>query len=67
MPKALDTLLGHCLLRAMVHEEGGIEAVGAMAAAGERYSKWGTLRLTAKLTPKASRVASFIVITKLQL
>ena len=61
MPKALDTLLGHCLLRAMVHEEGGIEAVGAMAAAGERYSKWGTLRLTAKLTPKASRVASFIV------
>jgi hypothetical protein len=61
VPKAIDTLLGHCLLRAMAHEEGGIEVVNAKAAAGERYSKWGALRLTARMTPKAMRVATFIV------
>ena len=61
MPKAMDTLLGHCLLRAMAHEEGGIEAVNTKAAAGERYSKWGALRLTTRMTPKAMRVATFIV------
>jgi hypothetical protein len=57
----MDTLLGHCLLRAMAHEGGGIESVNARAEAGERYSKWGALRLTARMSPKAMRVATFIV------
>jgi hypothetical protein len=61
MPKVMDTLLGHCLMRAMAHSEGGIEAVTARAAAGERYPKWAALRLTARVTPKAMRVATFIV------
>jgi hypothetical protein len=61
MSKSWDTILGHCILRAMAHAEGGIEAINAKAAAGERYGKWSALRLTAKVTPKASRVASFIV------
>ena len=61
MPKALDTVLGHCILRAMAHAEGGIAAVNARAAAGERYPKWAALRLTAKVSPKAMRVATFIV------
>ena len=61
MPKALDTVLGHCILRAMAHAEGGIAAVNAKFVAGERYSKWGALRLTAKVSPKAMRVATFIV------
>jgi hypothetical protein len=61
MPRALDTILGHCILRAMAHAEGGIEAVNAKVAAGERYSKFGALRLSVKVTPMASRVATFIV------
>lgn len=61
MPKALDTVLGHCMLRAIADAEGGAEALNAKAAAGEQYGKWGALRLTAKVTPKASRVAGFIV------
>ena len=61
MPKALDTVLGHCILRAMAHAEGGIAAVNARAAAGERYTKWTALRVTAKVSPKAMRVATFIV------
>ena len=61
MPKATDTVLGHCILRAMAHAEGGIAAVNAKAAAGERYSKFGAIRLSVKVTPKASRVATFIV------
>ena len=61
MPKATDTVLGHCLLRAMAYTEGGVAAVNAKVAAGERYSKWGALRLSAKMSPKAMRVATFIV------
>ena len=61
MPKALDTVLGHCILRAMADSEGGIEAVNAKAAAGQRHPKWAAVLLTAKVTPKAMRVATFIV------
>ena len=61
MAKAIDTIIGHCILRAMAHAEGGIEAVNAKVAAGERYSKFGALRLSVKVTPMASRVATFIV------
>lgn len=61
MPKATDTLLGHCILRAMAAQVGGLDAVSAKVAAGERHGKWASLRLTAKVSPKAMRVATFIV------
>src|SRR5919204_1832339 len=61
MPKALDTILGHCVLRALIHDRGGVDVVNAKVAAGERASKWDVLRSTAKVTPKAMRVATFIV------
>jgi hypothetical protein len=61
MPKALDTILGHCILRAMAYEEGGLDVVRAKVAAGERKPKWDALRLTVKVSPKAMRVATFIV------
>jgi hypothetical protein len=61
MPKATDTVLGHCILRAMAHAEGGIEEIKAREAAGERYSKFGALLLSVRVSPKAMRVATFIV------
>jgi hypothetical protein len=61
MPKATDTVLGHCLLRAMAAAEGGIAEINARVAAGERYSKFGALRLSVRVSPKAMRVATFIV------
>jgi hypothetical protein len=57
-----DSLLGHCIARAVIAEEGGVEATTAKYGAhAERLSKWGALRTAAKVTPKASRVAGFIV------
>lgn len=62
MPKALDTILGHCMLRAAIAEEGGLEAVAAKSEAGEALSKWDAIKALARVTPKASRVATFIVL-----
>lgn len=46
----------------MIHEQGGRETVtGKYGERAERLSKWSGLRAGAKATPKASRVASFIV------
>jgi len=61
MPKATDTVLGHCILRAMAAAEGGIAEINARVAVGERYSRFGALRLSMKVSPKAMRVATFIV------
>ena len=66
MPKAMDTILGHCIARAVmldtVREAGGFEAVKAKYGENaERWSTWSKLRAVTKATPKASRVASFIV------
>jgi hypothetical protein len=62
MAKAIDTVLGHCILRAMADAEGGVEDIKARAAAGERYSsKFGALLLSVRVSPKAMRVATFIV------
>lgn len=50
------------MVRAVVHEQGGIDAaVEKYGAHAERLSKWGILKVGAKVTPKASRVASFII------
>jgi hypothetical protein len=55
-------LLGHCIARAVIAEKGGVEAATAeYGQNAERLSKWGALRTAAKVTPKASRVAGFIV------
>jgi len=66
MPKSTDTLLGHCVARAVVHDM--IRDAGGEDAAREKYgenaerlSTWSKLRAVTKATPKASRVATFIV------
>jgi hypothetical protein len=57
-----DSLLAHCIARAIIAEQGGIEAATAKyGERAERLSKWEGLRTAAKVTPKASRVAAFIV------
>jgi hypothetical protein len=62
MPRVSDSILGHCIARAVIHEQGGVEAATAKYGANaERLSKWEALRTAARVTPKASRVATFIV------
>jgi hypothetical protein len=57
-----DSLIGHCLTRAFVEEQGGIEAaVAKYGPTAERLSKWSTIKTAAKVTPKATRVAGFVV------
>ena len=45
----------------MAYEEGGLDVVRAKVAEGERKSAWDALRVSVKVTPKAMRVATFIV------
>ena len=46
----------------MIAEQGGLEAAtGRYGERAEQLSKWEALRTAAKVTPKASRVAAFIV------
>ena len=53
-----DSLLAHCLLRAMVAELGGWEQAEAEFEDGNlKVNAW----LGVKVTPKASRVATFVV------
>ena len=62
MPKATDTLLGHCIARAVIEDAGGFDAAKAKYGENaERWSTWSKLRAVTKATPKASRVAGFIV------
>jgi hypothetical protein len=57
-----DSLLAHCIARAVIADEGGVDAATAKFGQGaQRLSKWSALRAGARATPKASRVASFIV------
>lgn len=61
--KATDTVLGHCVARAVISDAGGLQA--AKERYGENAERWSTLsklRAVTKATPKASRVASFIVL-----
>jgi hypothetical protein len=61
--RAVDTLLGHCIARAVIRDEGGLEAAKVKYGENaERWSTWSKLRAVTKATPKASRVASFIVL-----
>lgn len=61
MPKSLDTLLGHCLMRALLYSEGGIPTGMAKGGDTSALSKWEAMRETVRVTPKAMRVATFIV------
>jgi hypothetical protein len=54
-----DSLLAHCVMRAMVERAGGWEKAAKRFEAGElRVNAW----LGAKATPKGSRVATFIIL-----
>jgi hypothetical protein len=58
-----DTILAHCIARAVVAEAGGEEAAKAKYgedAEGLKASRWQAFRVAAKVTPRASRVAAFI-------
>lgn len=57
-----DSVFAHCMARAVIHEQGGIDAaVEKYGSRAERLSKWAALRVGAKVTPKVSRVAGFII------
>ncbi len=46
----------------MIDAQGGIDAaIEKYGPQAERLSKWSALRTVARVTPKASRVASFVV------
>jgi hypothetical protein len=61
-----DSLLAHCIARAVIADAGGEDAAKAqwgneaenLAAAG----KWKQMKLLMGVTPKASRVAAFVVL-----
>jgi hypothetical protein len=58
-----DTILAHCIARAVIAEAGGEEAAKAkygQQAEVLRASKWQSFKAAAKVTPRASRVATFI-------
>jgi hypothetical protein len=61
-----DTLLAHCLARAVIDEAGGLDAAkeryGDDASTLAAQSKSRQVRLLLKVTPKASRVAGFIIL-----
>jgi len=61
-----DTLLAHCIARALIDDAGGLDAAkekyGDDASALAAQSKWRQVRLLLKVTPKASRVAGFIIL-----
>jgi hypothetical protein len=57
--KKRDSLLAHCLLRAMVAALGGWDKAEARFEAGDlKVNAW----MGVKATPKASRVATFVVL-----
>ena len=46
----------------MIAEQGGVDAaVEKFGPEAERLSKWSSVKVVAKVTPKASRVAGFVV------
>jgi hypothetical protein len=55
-------LLAHCIARAVIDAQGGIDvAMEKYGPKAERLSKWAALKVVARVTPKASRVAAFVV------
>jgi hypothetical protein len=65
-----DTILAHTIARAVMADAGGEEA--AKAKYGEnaevlKASKWQAVKVAAKVTPRAARVAGFITLWGLAL
>lgn len=56
-----DSILAHCLIRALVHNEGGEEAALARFGKDVEVKKWDAIKASAKAAPLAMRVAGFIV------
>lgn len=57
-----DSLLAHCIARAVIYDQGGIEAATEKyGPRAERLSKWAATMAAAKVTGKASRVSAFVV------
>jgi hypothetical protein len=57
-----DSILAHCIARAVIAEKGGAEAAAdEFGPNAERLTKWTAIKQVAKVTPKASRVAGFVV------
>lgn len=57
-----DSLLAHCIARAVIADQGGIEAATEKyGPKAERLSKWAASKAVVKATNKASRVAGFMV------
>ncbi len=60
--RGIDTILGHCIARAVVRDAGGLDAMKERYGPNkERWSTWAQLRAVTKATPQAMRVATFIV------
>lgn len=62
--------MAHCIARAVIADAGGEEAAkGRFGERAERLqgSKWQAFKVAAKVTPRASRVASFIALWGLAL
>jgi hypothetical protein len=61
-----DSLFAHCVARAIMADAGGEAAArelwGVDAAGVKELGKWQQMKLFIRATPKASRVASFIVL-----
>jgi len=59
-----DSIVAHCLARAVVGDAGGEEAAkekyGPNAEVLWEGSKWQGIKLAAKVTPRATRVATFV-------
>ena len=57
-----DSLLAHCIARAIIAQEGSAEAAAEKYGShAERLSKWAGLKVVGRVTPKAGRVAAFVV------
>jgi hypothetical protein len=56
-----DSILAHCLIRALVLNEGGEEAALARFGKDVEVKKWDAIKASAKAAPLAMRVAGFIV------
>ena len=57
-----DSLLAHCIARAVIYDQGGIEAATEKyGPRAERLSKGAATVAAAKVTGKAPRVSAFVV------
>jgi hypothetical protein len=60
-----DSLLAHCIARAVIADAGGLDGAkekwGEDAAGLKQAGKWQQMKVAVRATPRASRVAGFIV------